>query len=141
MICDNMGLLRFYFEEDKCGFARISKCFITAVIIGAKKNVDWRLIPSSIYCLSGLVPANGASLSAWSIFRTLAPGLPRSVLLSAVSRISKFVRVCLSGIKYWFITPAPARLTLPLHLFYHTMAPLADFIGFAGCRHNSVWMH
>lgn len=131
MICDNMGLLRFTLRKIKCEFIepRAPNNFMTTTCrIVVIKIVDWRELNfTSIYCLSGLVHKQCFAINDDSIFRTFKRQVCLVVLLlsSSFCASASALRVCLSGIKYWFsITPTPARRSSSIAPF---LSPFAIF--------------
>ncbi len=110
MIYDDTGLLRFTLKNIKCEFIapRAPNNFMaTTCRIVAIKNCRLEGVKSftSIYCLSALVHKQCFAIDDDSIFRTFKrQGLPRSIafLSSSFCASASALRVCLSGIRYWF---------------------------------------
>lgn len=133
MICDDTGLLRFTLRKIKCEFIepRAPNNFMTTICrIVVIKNCRLEGVKSftSIYCLSALVHKQCFAIDDDSIFRTFK----RQVCLRSIAFYSSSfcasasaLRVCLSGIRYWFsITPTPARRSSSIAPF---LSPFAIF--------------
>ncbi len=126
-----MGLLRFTLRKIKCEFIepRAPNNFMTTTCrIVVIKNCRLEGVKSftSIYCLSGLVHKQCFAINDDSIFRTFKRRVCLVVLLlsSSFCASASALRVCLSGIKYWFsITPTPAGRSSSIAPFY----PLSPF--------------
>lgn len=124
MICDNTGLLRFTLRKIKFEFIepRAPNNFMatTCRIVAIKLSAGGVKSFTSIYCLSALVHKQCFAIDDDSIFRTFKRRVCLVVLLlsSSFCASASALRVCLSGIRYWFsITPTPAGEALPLRPF------------------------
>lgn len=132
MICDDTGLLGFTLRKIKCVFIepRAPNNFMTTTCrIVVIKNCRLEGVKSftSIYCLSALVHKQCFAVDDDSIFRTFKRQVCLVVLLlsSSFCASASALRVCLSGIRYWFsITPTPARRSSSIAPF---LSPFAIF--------------
>ncbi|STJ10260.1 Uncharacterised protein [Escherichia coli] len=110
MICDDTGLLRFTLRKIKCEFIepRAPNNFMTTTCrIVVIKNCRLEGVKSftSIYCLSALVHKQCFAIDDDSIFRTFKRQVCLVVLLfyqAVFCASASALRVCLSGIRYWF---------------------------------------